>query len=55
MNLDKIIKKYRGIIIERLYESDSYDFDRILHLSDGINDVIMLIYVRKKKEEDYEK
>ena len=51
LDLDKLIKKYRGIIIEKLYESDDYTFDRIIHLSDGLRDVLMIVYVRERKRE----
>jgi len=50
MNLDSVIKKYRSIIIERLYQQDGYKFDRLVHLSDGYRDVIMVCYVKKRCE-----
>ena len=46
--LSDIIKKYRGLILEKLYEMDGYDFERICHLSDGYRDVIIVCYVKKK-------
>jgi len=49
MLLDKIIEKYRGIIVERLYKDDGYVLDRMISLSDGYRDVIMLIYVKKRE------
>jgi len=46
--LDKLIKRYRGYILENLYREAGYTLDKIVALSDHVNfDVIMIIYKRK--------
>ena len=53
--LDRIIKKYRKIIIGGLYKEEGYRFDRIIRLYDEANDVILLVYVREKDEKSTRK
>ena len=53
-DLDRMIKKYRGLIIERLYAKDGYEFDRIVHLSDGYRDVLMIVYTKEKRKKEQE-
>ena len=48
--LDEIIRKYRPIIIEKLYEKEGYKFQHHVHLDNGNEEVIMLIYVKKVKQ-----
>jgi len=47
--IDRIIKLYRPYIVENLYESEGYVFDRTIELSDGIIRVRMVVYVKRKR------
>ncbi len=51
LDIEKIIRKYRGLILENLYKSDGYDFDRVVSLSDGRYDVIFVIYRKRCKDD----
>jgi len=43
------VEKHRKKIIKGLYKDKGYRLDKVAHLDDGLQEVIMLIYVREKK------
>jgi len=48
--INNILKKYRAIVIDRLYKLDGYSFEDLLHVDDGYNEYIFIIYKRRVKE-----
>ena len=47
--LDEIIKKYRPVIIEKLYREQGYELDKIIYCSNNKYETIFIKYKRKKE------